>query len=94
MGANYYAKDVDNEKFLLYIKTSGEEHIHGEYNNLTTLNCAFAHIKKHHSFYKNSTFRIRKVKVVITDTKITEDEQKRIDKMVMDKNIRLSEVKL
>ena len=92
MGANYYAKDVGNEKFLLYRKIDGEEHIHGEYNNLRTLSCAFAHICKYSNYYKGSLFRIRKVKIAIVDVGVTEEEQKRINKMVADKNIQLSEV--
>lgn len=89
MGANYYFKDTNTDKFLLYQVTDGEEQIYGDYNDLRSLSAAVTWISKYRSHYTGSKFKIRKVRVLVEDASTTKDEDKYIKELVVKKKLDL-----
>jgi hypothetical protein len=85
MGVNYYFKDTDTEKYLLYTINNDREHIHGEYGDLKSLSAATTWISK----YSHSKFKIKKVRVEVKDVPMSTEELDYINKMAQKKGIEL-----
>lgn len=74
MGVNYHFKDTNTDKYLIYMTSDGNKQIYGEYGDLKSLKTAITWIGKYPSYYANKTFEVKKIKVVIVDENMTEDE--------------------
>lgn len=88
MGVNYYFKEGVTEKYLLFtVYRDGDEHVHGEYSDLKSLSTALSWIRNSGSF----TYKIKKVKVTVTDIDMSDEENQYIKEVAVKKNIKLSE---
>lgn len=87
MGANYYFKDKTTDKFLIYETKNNEECIYGDYTDLKSLSSTITWIAKYKSYYENSKFRVKKVRISVDDIVMTEDEDKYIKELITKKNI-------
>lgn len=88
MGANYYFKDKTTEKYLLYTMFNGKEHIHGEYGDLKSLSAAITWLGKYEQT-RMEKYRIRKVKVIIEDITMTEEEINHVTEVASKKGVSL-----
>jgi hypothetical protein len=53
---------------------NGEKQIYGDYEDLKSLKTAITWIGKYPSYYEDKTFEIKKIKVVIVENSMTEEE--------------------
>jgi len=89
MGVNYSFKDTNTDKFLIYMITNNEKQIYGEYSDLKSLCTAMTWIGKYPSYYTNTKFQLKKVKIVVEEIDMSEDENKYIREQAAKKGIEL-----
>lgn len=86
MGVNYYFKEGITEKYLLItVYREGDEYVHGEYGDLKSLSAALSWIRNSGSF----TYRVKKVKIAVTDIDMSDEENLYIRDLATKKNIKL-----
>ena len=89
MGVNYNFKDTNTDKFLIYMITNNEKQIYGEYGDLKSLKAAMTWIGKYPSYYNSTKFQLKKVKIVVEEIDMSEDENKYIKELATKKGIEL-----